>query len=67
MEFLGQGSDPSYSCDLHCSYSNTGVLIHCAGPGNKIVSQDSRDTINPTVPQPQLQNDYVPVPMSLEP
>ena len=31
MEFLGQGSYPSQSCDLHCSYGNTGSLTHCAG------------------------------------
>ena len=33
MEFLGQGSDLSHSCNLSCSYSNTGSLTHRAGLG----------------------------------
>ena len=36
LEFLGQGSDPSYSCDLHCIWSNTRSLTHCAGPGSNL-------------------------------
>ena len=35
MEFLGQGSDPSQSCDLHHSYSTPDPLTHCAGLGNR--------------------------------
>ena len=30
MEFPGQGSDPSHSCDLSCSCSITGCLTHRA-------------------------------------
>ena len=36
MEFLGQGSEPSCTCDLCCG-CNTGSLTHCAGPGIKPV------------------------------
>ena len=35
MRFLGQGSDPSHSCDLHHSGGNTGSLTHCARLGVK--------------------------------
>ena len=35
-KFLGQGLDPSCSCDLQCSCSNTSPLSHCAGPGMKV-------------------------------
>ena len=35
VEFLGQGSDPSCSCDQHHSYGNARSLTHCAGPGSK--------------------------------
>ena len=34
MEFPGQGSDPSHSCYLNCSFSNAGSLTHCAGLGS---------------------------------
>ena len=37
MEFLGQGSDTSSSCNL-------GSLTYCARPGIKSVSQCCRDT-----------------------
>ena len=30
MEFPGQGSDLSHSCDLLCSCGNAGSLTHCA-------------------------------------
>ena len=33
MEFPGQGSDPSCSCDLSCSRGHTRSLTHCAGRG----------------------------------
>ena len=33
MEFLGQRSDPSHSCDLSFSGSNARPLTYCAGPG----------------------------------
>ena len=32
MEFPGQGSDPSRSCDLSYTCSNAGSLTHCARP-----------------------------------
>ena len=51
-EFLGQGSDPSYSCDLCCSCSNAGSLTCCAGPGIEPVSQHGVDAI---APQQELQ------------
>ena len=47
MEFSGQGSDLSHSCDLHHSRSNAGCLTHCARPGTEPASQHSRDTTNP--------------------
>ena len=47
MEFPGQGSDPSHSC-------NAGPLIHCAGPGMEPVSQRSRVTADPIVPHQEL-------------
>ena len=33
MEFLGQGSNLSWSCDLYHSCGNARSLTHCAGPG----------------------------------
>ena len=54
MEFPGQGSHPSHSGDLSCSYSNASSLTHCAGPGLKPVSQCSQDAANPVVPQREL-------------
>lgn len=52
MEILGQGSDPSHSCDLSYSRGNAGSLIHCAGPGiEPAVSQCSRGAADPTAPQ----------------
>ena len=49
VEFPGQGSDPSHSCDLSCSCSNTRSLTHCAGPS-------SQDAANPIAPQQELWN-----------
>ena len=54
MEFQGQGSDPSHSCDLSHSCSDARSLTHCAGPEIKLVSQCSQDTANPIVPQWEL-------------
>ena len=51
MEFLGQESDPSCSCDLGLSYSNARPLTHCAGLGIEPVSQCSKHTAGPVVPQ----------------
>ena len=49
MEFLGQESDLSRSCDLRCSGGNARSLTHCAGLGMEPVSQGSRDTTDPIV------------------
>ena len=49
MEFPGQGSDPSHSCDLSCG--NAGSLTHSAGPGMEPASQGSQDATDPVVPQ----------------
>ena len=56
MEFLGQGSYASHSCDLHCSHSNIGYLTHFSGPGIKPEPCHWRDTTDPTVPQWDLQD-----------
>ena len=41
MEFLGQGSDSSHSCDVHYSYSSARYLTHSAGKAlGKAVSSD---------------------------
>ena len=37
-KLLGQGWNPSHSCDLCHSCSNTGSLIHCIGLGIELVS-----------------------------
>ena len=54
MEFPGQGSDPSHSCDLSCSCGNTRSLNHCAGLGIKPASQCFQDCLNPIAPQWEL-------------
>lgn len=45
---LGQGSDPSHSCKLHCS--NTGP-----GQGSNLHPGLSKDTADSVVPQQELQ------------
>ena len=55
MEFLGQGSDPSHSCDLCDICGNTGSLTHCARLGIEPVSQRSRDAAHTVGPQQVLQ------------
>ena len=45
MKFLGQGSDPSCSCNLRHSCGNAGSA-HCARPGIEPASQCSRDSAN---------------------
>ena len=47
MEFLGQGSDPSHSCNL-CS--NEGSLTHYAGLGVEPASHCSQEAMDPVVP-----------------
>ena len=54
MEFPGQGSDPSHSCDLHHTCSNTGSLTHGARQGIKPMSQCPRDAADPFAPQREL-------------
>ena len=54
IEFRGQGSDLSHSCDLSFSYGNAGSLTLCTGLGIKLVSQRSRDAADPLVPQREL-------------
>ena len=50
MEFPGQESKPSCSCNLCHSCSNAGSLTHCARPGIDHTSQHSRNTADPAVP-----------------
>ena len=59
MEFPGQGSDLSCSCDLYHSWGNTGSLTHCAGLGMKPVSQHSREDADPFAPQRELLNSQI--------
>ena len=47
-------AEPSCSCHLSCSCSNTGSLTHCARPGIKAVSQRSLDMANSIAPQQEL-------------
>ena len=56
MEFLGQGSDPSQTCDPHCSCFNTGSLTHCARLGIEPVSWGCRDSPSrcATVEKPRM-------------
>ena len=55
MEFPGQGSDPSHSCNLRHSCGNTGSLTHCAEPRIKPVYWHCRDASDPVVVQQGLQ------------
>ena len=52
-EFLGQGSDPSQSCDLRCCRIARS-LTHCAGLGIEPSSQHCIDTAHPVAPQQEL-------------
>ena len=54
LEFLGQGSDRSHSCDLSHSGGNARSLTHCARPGIKPVCQRSQDAADPVEPQREL-------------
>lgn len=36
MEFLGQGSEPSCSCNLSCSFRDARSLTHCDRPGSTL-------------------------------
>ena len=50
----GPGSDPSHSCHLSHSSSNTRSLTHCRGPGVEPASQCSQDAADPVVPHWEL-------------
>ena len=55
MEFLGQGSDLSCSCDLSCRCSNASSLTHYARLGIEPASQHSQDpTTDHFVPQKEF-------------
>ena len=54
VEFLGQRSDLSCSCDLYHSCHILGSLTHCVWLGIKPASQGSRDTADPVAPQQEL-------------
>ena len=56
MEFLGQGTDPSCSCNLSCSCGDPGSLTHRARLGIKPAFQCSQDSADPVVPQWELLN-----------
>ena len=57
-EFLGQGSDPSCSCNLSHSCGNAGSLTHCARLEIEPVSQGSQDAVNPDGPQQELRESF---------
>ena len=50
MEFLGQGSDPSYSRNISCSCGNTRSSTLCARLGIQREPQRSQDAADPVVP-----------------
>ena len=47
----GQGSDPSYSCNLSCSCSKARSSIHSARPGVEHTFQCTQDDADPIAPQ----------------
>ena len=55
MEFPGQGSDASHSCDPCHSCSSAGYLTHWDGLGIGLASQHSRDAADPIGPWRELQ------------
>ena len=54
MEFLGQESNPSCSCNLSHSCSKAEFSTHCTGLGIEPVSLCSQDMANSDVPQREL-------------
>ena len=56
IAFLGQGSDPSHSCNLSQIFGNARYLSRCARPGIEPSSQCSQDAANPVAPQQELLN-----------
>ena len=67
MEFPGQGSDPSHSCDLSHSCGNTRSLTHCFRPGIEPVSQHPQDMADPIAPQQKLLHMYLHTLLFLDP
>ena len=59
MELQGQRSDPSHTCGLCHSCSNSRSLAHYARLGIKHVSQCCRNAANPVVPQQELWNIFL--------
>ena len=55
MEFLGQGSDPSCSCDLPSSCINAGSFNPLCWLGSEPASYCCRDATDPTEPQRKLR------------
>ena len=55
VEFPGQGSHPSSSCDLS---GDSGSLTHCTRPGIEPEFQCSQDTADSIVAQLELKNGY---------
>ena len=55
MDFPGQRSDLSCSCDLCQSCGNAGSSTHCAGLGIEPASQLSQDATDPIAPELELQ------------
>ena len=47
VEFLGQESNLSRSCDLSCGCCSVGSLTHCAWPGIAPASQGSHNSADP--------------------
>ena len=54
MEFLGQGSDPSCSCDLRHTFVSAGSLTYCARLGIEPACQRCKDTDDAIEPQQEL-------------
>ena len=54
MEFLSQGSDPSYICKPMPQLWNHWILTHCAMQRVELVSRSSRDSPSPVAPQWEL-------------
>ena len=61
MEFLGQGSDLSHSCDLccSCSSSNAGSFNLLCQEGDQTCVLAFRDAIDPVVTQQELLNFFL--------
>ena len=58
IEFPGQGSDVSHSCDPCHGWGSDGSFTHCAVPGIELVSQCSKDAADPIALQWELCGPY---------